>query len=269
MKLGYKKLHIIAVSLFLVILISMAGVAMPKLWATYSDTDFLFYTQSGNPGDEVDVTVFLRNNPGIAGFSLHVHFDNEIFTPINITKNPLLGGEIFISNMSREQEPYTYPNYNDTNYNYSTAHRNTSLDNVTVVWGSSTNMYIWELFTIRFRISDDADLGRHYVSLSVNDLLDEELTNVYAHANQGVIIVTQSIVWGNVTGTGYVHIGDLIRLAQHLANIPGMELYGDGLYLADVDRDGRVTVADLILLAQYLADPYYVVLGEQIYEGDG
>jgi len=66
---------------------------------------------------------------------------------------------------------------------------------------------------------------------------------------------------GNVTESGTVGISDLTRLAQHLAEIPGRELTGNALYLADVNRDGRVDVADMILLAQHLADPDNVVLG--------
>jgi len=262
MSLRFKRLRVMAISLFLIVLISSTGLALPRILASNEDVVFLFYAESGRSGDEVDVSVFLLGNPGIAGFSLQIDFDYGVLTPIGVTKNPWLGGEVFVSNVweAYERDTYYYGGNEEPPYYY-TSQGYPAPTSVTVIWGSSSNMTTGELFTIRFRINDDAPQGQLYVSLSVTDLMNEYREDIYARTNYGIINIDQQGIWGNVTGSGYVHVGDLIRLAQHLANIPGMELYGDALYFADVDRDGRVTVADLILMAQYLADPYYIELG--------
>jgi len=300
MKSDSKRLRVVVVSFFLVVFISVTGLALPMVLATYNyDTYYAYrnyayndypiydnayynsyndyphddYTyhgypyldysynifarqyynnfyanidevQSGfifdavysSPGEEVDVTVSLLGNPGIAGFSLRVYFDYRVLSPVNVTKNMWLGGDVFVSN---ENE----------------------LSSITIVWGSSSNIIVEELFTIRFRINDDAPMGHSYISLYVIDLMDASRTDIAMYANSGVINILQANNWGNVTETGYVHVGDLTRLAQHLAAIPGQELSDRALYLADVDRDGKVTVADLILIAQHLADPYNFILG--------
>lgn len=100
-----------------------------------------------------------------------------------------------------------------------------------------------------------------YALLYVIDSMNAYYAGVNADESYCDVYIQPAIVWGNVTQTGYLHVGDLTRLAQHLVGVPGMELPDCALYLADVDRDGRITVADLILIAQYLAAPYTVVLG--------
>jgi len=236
MKTVAGRLRVAIVGLFLFALLSAAGVAMQRIWATPYYVMFTIDTTYGSPGEEVEVTVSLTGNPGIAGFFLHMYFNGWSLTPTYVTKNPYLGGEVFISNTD---DPFS----------------------LTAVWGSSANSHVEELFTIRFRISDNAHFYSHYISLYVTDLINEDREDIYAHTSQGVINVVPPVNWGNVTGTGYLHIGDLIRIAQHIAEFSGMELYGEAFYLADVDRDGRITVSDLVLIAQYLANPGSVRLG--------
>jgi len=253
MKTKYKKFRVAVFCLFSLILISIAALAMP----THLDTYLTVNAPLARIGEEVDVTISLIGNPGIAGFSLRVYYDEDVLTPLYVTDNPWLGGHVFVSNVNeRVSEPQYEWRYD---YYYGWVYEAEPIlyaaPSLTAVWGASYNVTTEELFTIRFRVNDHAPIGESYISLFVIDLMDEYREDVHAHVYHGAIDV-RPFVWGNVTGTGYVHIGDMIRVAQHLAEIPGMELYGEEYNIADVDRDGRVTVADLILIAQHLANPY-------------
>jgi len=93
------------------------------------------------------------------------------------------------------------------------------------------------------------------------ELKDANGADVFAEPNHGFVYVLQAISFGNVTESGIPGVNDLVRLAQHLAGVPGKQLFGNALYLADTDRNGKVDVADLVLLARHLADPENVLLG--------
>ena len=200
----------------------------------------------GNPGDEVEITVSLINNHGIAGFNLALEYDRTILTPLSATKNPALGGSIFASNANEVSEKSTLNGV------------------ITAVWSSSYNVDIVELFTIRFQINGDFTSDDDFITpveVHIQDMKYLTRQDVSANRKNGSVTVlfytsgdpgTDSDLWGDTNVDGVVDINDLIRFAKHLAGIPNERLTDRGLYLADVDRNGRVDLGDLILLTQYL-----------------
>jgi len=277
MGLNIKKFRAVVGSFTLIVILIVSGLAMPGVWATYRGVSLVVDTVSGSPGDDVYVAVSLVGNPGVAGFSLLVKFDCRVLTPLYVMQNPWLGGEVFISNVNRKMivENYHYYHYYYYYHSYHYYYEwgdmlqldyyhdfvDIGLSSMTVVWAASANVTTEKLFSICFKINDSALVGSTYISLAVTDLMDASRSSFFADISNGTVYIFPVTVWGNVTGTGYLHVGDLVRLAQYVAGIPGYELMGDSLYVADVDRDGRVTVSDIILVAQYLAVTGDVVLG--------
>ncbi|MDR1688840.1 MAG: hypothetical protein LBS21_09570, partial [Clostridiales bacterium] len=189
-------------------------------------------TAGGEPGDEVDITVSLVDNPGVAGFSLVLGYDSSLLTPLSVTKNSALGGSVFVSNVNEIED------------------KSSLGGEITAVWAASQDVNVEELFTIRFRIGDvSIDDGEDIVT-PVNVYIEElkylSRQDVQAERQHGSVtingpeIVVNTDLWGDVTVNDVVDIYDLIRFAKHTAEIPSEELTERGLYLADVDRNSDV-----------------------------
>jgi hypothetical protein len=190
-------------------------------------------TAKGRPGEEVEVTVSLPNNPGVAGFNLTLGFDSILLTPISVIRNSDLESMVFVSNINQNND-----------------------GTITVVWTNVDNVSVEELFTIRFRINES--LNGHVeittpINVFVTDLMHAGREDVSAK-EQGGYVVVSSLLWGDVNLDGIVDISDILALARHLARIPGAELCVNALARADVDRSGVCDIRDLILIAQYVAD---------------
>jgi len=197
---------------------------------------------TGQPGDIVRVPVIYNNNPGIAGFNIRIAFDNQLLMPLEIDDAVIrqaLGGSVFVSNTDIEN------------------------GSIYVVWASPYHVYDETLFYLDFEINGDISLtpGNSIltsVSISSADLRCLEYETILVLTGSGTVMIyepyiTVDMLWGDVNGDGVVDVFDLIRLAQHIAGTPGMELTGEGLVLADVFYDGSVDIADLIHLSRYLA----------------
>jgi hypothetical protein len=220
-------------------------------------------TAEGEPGDEVEIKVFLEGNYGIAGFDLTLVYNSAILTPLSVIRNPALGGSVFISNVNEIADKSTLGGV------------------VTAVWAAHYDVSVEELFTIRFLINDtltgDDDIITP-VQVYIQDMKYLTRQDVAAARQNGSVTILLDTgnpggcdgtttcdcddcknkdLWGDVNVDGVVDIFDLIRFARFLAAIPAAELTDRGYYLADVDRNGKVDLGDLILLTRYLqsADP--------------
>jgi len=208
------------------------------IWGQYANTTLTIGNASGQPGDTVRIPVSLRNNPGIAGFDITVTYDNDILTPIPLEDATIrrdLGGSVFISNINQDT------------------------GTITAVWASPYEVDTEPLFYIYFTINSEAATSQQTpITVSINDMKHLNHENVDAAVRSGYVnIIDESTqpgpLWGDVNQDGIVDIFDLIRLAQHIAGTPDMELTGDGLTVADVFYDGSVDLSDLIHLSRYLA----------------
>ena len=204
----------------------------------------------GEPGEITRVPVTFRNNPGIAGFRLTFTFGANYMSLVNFNDASIrsaLGGSIFISNIEH-----------DAVYEQNI---------LTVVWASPYEVNSEHLFYLDFLVNPyvedfigplhpDVPIGS-IIWISIEEMKQIDYEDVSAHIRPGLVMLNQNpppgLLWGDVNEDGVVNIFDLIRLAQHIAGTPGMELTGDGLVLADVFYDGSVNLSDLIHLARYLA----------------
>jgi len=191
----------------------------------------------GLPGEIVRIPVFLQNNPGIGGFNLVFSYDSNIVTPVALDDAAIrrdLGGSVFVSNIDNEA------------------------GTITVVWASPYDVDEAHLFYLYFAINYTAEKSINTpIRVSIVEMKQYSHDDVDALTQNGSIrtgpILQAGLLWGDVNQDGIVDIFDLIRLAQHIAGTPDMELTGDGLTVADVFYDGSVDLSDLIHLSRYLA----------------
>ena len=171
------------------------------------------------PGEEVDVTLSLQNNPGIVGMTLKFEYDKTAMTLVSMTESGLEGTWQKISG---------------------------------ITWASSSgdSSYNGVFLTLRFAVNADAAEGDYQVKVlyEEGDICNNDLEDVNFATVPGTVTVKNRIP-GDVNGDNKVNTKDFITLMKHLA--------GDNIYCVpdstDINGDGKVNTKDFITLMKYLA----------------
>ena len=210
-----------------------------------SDAAITVSNATGKPGDIIELSVSLNNNPGIASFYLTMKYDEDKLTYISSGVGDVLTdsftarkrgtGEIAISALS--------PDGDDI---------------------SSGSV----LFTVTFEIKEGTEGG------IIDDIiLDysgpwDGIESNYQFSKfdvaQGTITVetdVPAIIFGDIFTDGVVDSKDLVKLSQYLAGWSSAQLTPAELEAADVYADGVVDSKDIVKLSQYLAG-WQITLGE-------
>jgi len=185
----------------------------------------------GQMGDNVLVPVWVRDQTGgaNAGGTLVIAFEDEILTPRNV-----IGGSWSPTQI------WSWCHYTHEQY-----------------YRPGMVIHWWGDFAIEFEINPFL-LGANEVRRSSLEIHHLSLNfGGPVHGRNGSVLVYPGgpLLWGDVNLDGVVDIHDLVRLAQHIARVPGMELVDLGLLLSDVFFDGHTNLSDLIHLARFLASP--------------
>lgn len=183
-------------------------------------------------GKTVNVTLSLKNNPGITSMRLHVSYDTSVLTLTNVSDGGILGTSNHPDNLNTH--PYIVSWANDT-----------SRDNYT-----SEGVIV----TLTFSVSETATLGDHNITVSydndMEEILNVDLETVDFYVTGGIVTVSDVLI-GDINGDGKVTSKDRIILARYLDKWEGYETLDNEL-AADVNGDGKVTSKDRIILSRYL-----------------
>jgi len=181
---------------------------------------------SAFPGSDVNVTISLENNPGIASCVLSCAYDSAL-TLTAVTVNDSIGGTF-------TPPPLTA---NPVTLNWYSALADVNGDFV--------------FFTLSFHVDEAADEG-HEANITITYDPDNIYNLAEDNINTQVIngkVTISSYVAGDINGDGKVNNKDLTRLAQYFA---GWDVEVSEPVI-DVNGDGKVNNKDLTRLAQYLA----------------
>lgn len=185
-------------------------------------------------GNNINVTVALKNNPGIASAKLKVTYNSEVFTLINVTDGGILGTSVHKPQMA---SPYTLSWVNDTATTNFTA-------NGTIA-------------TLTFAVDENAEVGNYPVTVSYSyddyDIYNVDVEPVRFAVVNGNIEVTDVII-GDVNGDGKVNNLDRVVLTRYLADWDDYPESVIDMTAADVNCDGKVNNLDRVILTRYLAD---------------
>lgn len=214
-------------------------------YAVYCATkDFCFQLSSaaGAVGDYVDITVSMKNNPGISGISFELGFDKVYFEPVSITASGAAVTPVF-SNLTGNGDI-------------------SKMDSITAVWSNASNVTksSSDLFTVRFKIKENAYMGDYPITLAgmvVNELFED----VEYCVRQGSISVMNGleVLYGDIYTDGSIDIKDAVKLAQFLSEKIQLNTYET--LASDVKKDSQIDVRDAIKLSQYLAGYDNIKLG--------
>ena len=176
------------------------------------------------PGKEVSVKVYLKNNPGISYMRLTPSYDSSVMTLIGVD---FTGAEVSFDNAD-----YTL---------------NVTLENGSDVSGDGL------VFTMKFRIADNAEEGVYPVSVIFREAYDLDESPVSFSVVSGSVEIV-SFIYGDVNGDGTIDGRDLIRLRKYLGTYD--DETGTSPYVifagSDCNGDGRIDGRDLIRLRKYL-----------------
>ena len=197
-------------------------------------------------GSEVDIPISISKNPGIAGFKFKISYDKSVLIPISITKGSAFGNGTLNSNINQGGDL-------------------SKLDEVTAYWSNPSNVSAdGEMFTVKFKVSDNATDGTYPITLTYEDgdITNQTFDNINPKITNGAVTLTK-VKKGDIYEDGVVNTKDGVLLSQYLAkwNINFTE---NQMTAADVYEDGVVNTKDGVKLSQVLAKWDNVTLSSEI-----
>ena len=176
-------------------------------------------------GDEVQVKLFLDENPGITALSIDVTFP-EYFTLKNVQYTDLFGNQP--SNSPFTKNPFT------------------------ISWASSSTSDVdgtglFAILTFEVDLSTPIDDYPITISYNANNIFDSSLINVPFDIGNGTVTVLKPTP-GDVNRDGNINMKDLV-LIQQFINHWDVSIVESA---ADVNDDGEINMKDLVLLQRYI-----------------
>lgn len=194
-----------------------------------NDPQIIVNSTKASSGSVVEVTIEIKNNPGIWGLDAYVAYDTSV-----LTLTEVVNGEVF-DDSALTIGPLDLPTYK-------LSYENTGFEN------TNTNGV---LATLKFTVNEDAEVGTYPITVSYNtgDIINsDEETLVFATVNGEVEII--EFIYGDVNNDGAINKLDSLRLKKYLANLD-VEIHP---LAADVNADGTVNKLDSLRLKKFLAN---------------
>ena len=180
------------------------------------------------PGDQIAVTLSIENNPGIAGLSVKVVYDQSIVTLVSASNGELFSG--FTKGLQ-----YLFDESEDV-----------TDDGV--------------LMTLVFTVNSSAANGEYEIGAVIKEAVDIEMEDVVLGVSAGTLTVQTTasapVAYGDANEDGSVTMKDIVLIRRYLAN------YDEGTGAsnvevgagADANGDNTIAMKDIVLLRRYLAN---------------
>ena len=212
-----------------------SSAADPSLKATCTvtviDPKLIITSVTAMPGDEVEVSVSLTDNPGIHSISFILDYDLALLSYIGLEDSGFTGWDV-------------------SNYRWTWINDGSVFNN---------NSYNGEIVKLKFKVLENASEGESFISMSncqmrnyIMEGDDIATFSIFPEIVPGKVTVTTGRIPGDIDGDGAVTVADLIPLIRVMLQDP----IDYDASLADLDGDGEVTMSDLIIMVHYiLGDP--------------
>ncbi|MBQ4514135.1 MAG: Ig-like domain-containing protein [Anaerolineaceae bacterium] len=177
-------------------------------------------SEEARPGEEVTVSLNIKNNPGIAGMILTISYDENRLIYKGFENSGISGW-------------------------YGTG--------VDLIWEDISQNYDvnGEIIKLKFAVLQNAKKGDALVTVICNKISDNKELKYIPVIESGKVDV---IIPGDLNGDGDVDIFDVIRLRRYLVKEP-VELFAN----PDLNRDGDVDIFDVIRLRRFLVKEPVVI----------
>ena len=181
-------------------------------------------------GKTMNVTVSIKNNPGIWGTAFRLPIDTEVFEFVSADTNGSIFSQFGVCGYDEAAKAYKFNGYNRDLMNNIT-------ENGTVV-------------VITLKVKDGVEAGEYKLSakLSERDIINADGTMVSFASVEGTVEVIDYIL-GDVNGDTYITNADVLMIFRYIYN---PELYPVNVIAADVNHDSYVTNADVLAIFRYI-----------------
>ncbi len=194
----------------------------------------------GRAGEEVSVTIDLKNNPGIASMKLNIEYDDNVLEIISATIHPdfkNVSGAIAVENISKKPILLNWSNLNISGGN---------------IAGTS-------FATLVFRIKDNAEVGKSAINVTYNEKdvfssSEEGMKPIKFIVENGSVEIVEYIP-GDINGDGDKNNMDVMTLFYYLS---GLDYYVVEAAL-DVNGDGELNNMDVMTLFYHLSGLDYEI----------
>ena len=238
--------RILALALALVLVLSMGATA----FAAEASGKFVVSSEMAEPGDVVQITISIQDNPGVASIELNVEFDETALELTKVEKGTVVDpvGPLPEGAFAGFFDPVDeFPGEQPANRKLSTLtwFKDTASET------AANNTADGTFATLTFKVKADAALGDYPVTVSfveknVHDI-DEKPVSFTVEA--GKVTVFKHLP-GDVNGDGMVDISDVALLAAYV------KAEGQGVTIvkaaANVNGEDAVDISDVALLAAYV-----------------
>ena len=195
-------------------------------------------SQTAKPGATVDVTVDVKDNPGILGAAVSLKYDE------GLTLTDATAGDAFsslvLTKPGKIQSPCKF------------------------VWDgqeiTADDIKDGTILKLSFKVSDTAKSGESYkisVSCDAGDMVDADLNAVDVKTEDGEIGIS-AFTLGDLNEDNKINSTDVIMMRRQIAGGYEQTINEKA---CDVNEDGRINSADVILVRRYIAGGYGVNLG--------
>lgn len=195
-------------------------------------------SQTAKPGATVDVTVDVKDNPGILGAAVSLKYDE------GLTLTDATAGDAFsslvLTKPGKIQSPCKF------------------------VWDgqeiTADDIKDGTILKLSFKVSDTAKSGESYkisVSCDAGDMVDADLNAVDVKTEDGEIGIS-AFTPGDLNEDNKINSTDVIMMRRQIAGGYEQTINEKA---CDVNEDGRINSADVILVRRYIAGGYGVNLG--------
>ncbi len=191
-----------------------------------------------NLGKSVDVTVSLKNNPGVIAVKFSISYDSAKMTLTGVSNGTIFENSTFMAGKTLSAVPYT------VYWEDALAEENYDADGV--------------LVTYTFEIKDDAETGITPITLQMDNgsTFNYDMGEVAFNVVNGGVEITDRTP-GDPNGDGVIDLKDVVLIRRYLAG--GWELEVNEAN-ADVNDDGVLDLKDVVILKRYLAGGWNVEL---------
>lgn len=195
----------------------------------------------GRPGQTVEVTVSLENNPGLIAASMALAYDETKLTLVEAVDTELLADGVFSKLL--DTNPF-HMRWEDS-------------------LADGDNTATGTIATLKFKIAEDCPEGEIPLTLTLSstEIYNYDVEIVASAGENGSIQVVQYVP-GDGNGDGTADSRDVTILRRYLAHWPNITI---DLPAMDVNADGASDSRDVTVMRRYLAHwPGYTLGGQPL-----
>ncbi len=197
------------------------------------------------PGQQFDVKMSIKNNPGIAGFTLKIKFDKNVITPVTFSNNSQFTALTTIDSSSVDL---------------------TEIDTINITYDSlntiSTNGLIGTFsFKVKSNILSDF-ISIDWVDENGLSVYDKNLNDISFRTENVVLAIdennTADLIVGDADTNNTITANDaaiiLAKVLDKNKSMPIEEKLSGYMKYVDVDGDGAITAKDAAMVFQKALD---------------